>query len=67
MGFLENMDRRVKKFGVLELKLVQGAGIFVALVIVKLVPQIMSVNVWWFVVLALVCGARPVYVAFARS
>ena len=66
MAFFGDMDRRVKRFGVLEIKLVQGAAMFVALIIVKLLPQILSLNVWWFVALAVVCGIRPVQVAFAK-
>lgn len=32
MGFLENMNRRAKKFSILDVKLAQGAAIFVALI-----------------------------------
>ncbi len=62
MGFLENMDQRVKKFGIVDVKLAQGAAMFFALIIAKLVPQIMEVSVWWFVVLLIGCAMRPAYV-----
>jgi len=62
MGFLENMDQRVKKFGIVDLKLVQGAAMFFALIIAKLIPGIMEVSVFWFVVVLIGCAIRPVYV-----
>ncbi len=40
---------------------------FKANIIAKLLPQILSLNVWWFVALAVVCGIRPVQVAFAKT
>lgn len=62
MGFLENMDHRVKKFGIVDLKLTQGAAMFFALIIAKLIPGIMEVSVFWFVVVLIGCAIRPVYV-----
>jgi hypothetical protein len=49
MGFLEDMDKRVKKLGIIDLKLAQGAAMFGALIIAKLIPQIMDLSIWWFV------------------
>ncbi len=62
MEFLENMDQRVKKFGIVDVKLAQGAAMFFALIIAKLAPQIMEVSVWWFVVVLIGCAMRPTYV-----
>jgi hypothetical protein len=55
----EYFDKRARRLGILDTKLVQAAAIFFALVIVKLVPQIMNVSIWWFVVLAVVCAIKP--------
>jgi hypothetical protein len=60
------MDARIKRFGVLDVKLAQGAAIFLALTIVKLYPQIMSVSVWWFVALCVLCAVRPLQLFFGR-
>ena len=62
MGFLENMDQRVKKFGIIDVKLAQGAAMFFALIIAKLIPQIMEVSVFWFLVVFVGCAIRPAYV-----
>lgn len=59
MGFLENMDRRVKKFGIVDLKLAQGAAMFFALIFAKLIPGIMEVSVFWFAVVLIGCAIRP--------
>lgn len=62
MEFLENMDQRVKKFGIVDVKLAQGAAMFFALIIAKLVPGIMEVSAWWFLVVLIGCTIRPAYV-----
>jgi len=67
MGILNYMNERVKKFSILDVKLAQGVGIFVALIIVKLIPQIMDINIWWFVVLLVICVIKPFYVLFIRK
>ena len=67
MEFLKYMNERVKKFSVLDIKLTQGIGIFVALIIAKLIPQIMEINIWWFLVLLILCMIRPVYVLFVKK
>jgi hypothetical protein len=59
MFLFEEMDRRARRLGIIDTKLAQGAAIFFALVIVKLVPQIMSVSVWWFVGLAVLFAIKP--------
>ncbi len=59
MTLWEEMDRRIKKFGIIDEKLAQGAAIFFALIIVKLIPQIMDISIWWFIALAILCTAKP--------
>ena len=63
---LAKMDARVEDFGVLDIKLAQGAAIFLVLTVVKLFPQIMSLSVWWFVILMIGCAIRPVWL-FSRG
>lgn len=62
MGFLEDMNQRVKKFSVVDVKLAQGVAMFFALVIAKLIPQIMDLSIWWFVGLLVICAIKPFYV-----
>jgi len=67
MGLLEDMDKRVKKFGIIDVKLAQGAAMFVALIIAKLIPQIMALSIWWFVGLLIICAIRPAYVFWLKE
>ncbi|MCP4259309.1 MAG: hypothetical protein GY774_17635 [Planctomycetes bacterium] len=59
MGLLEDMTRRVRKFDIIDVKLAQSCAFFFALVIAKLIPDIMDINIWFFVVLLVVCAIKP--------
>lgn len=67
MSLWEYFDSRANRFGIVDTKLAQGAAMFLALVIVKLVPEILNVNVWWFVGLGIACGIRPILVFFGSG
>ena len=67
MGIIENMNQRVKKFSIFDVKLAQGASIFFILIIVKLIPQIMNLNIWWFVALLVICVIKPFYVFLLKK
>ncbi len=67
MRFLENMNDRVKKLSIFDMKLVQISAMLVILIIVKLVPQIMSINIWWFVILLILCAIRPLYIFYVKK
>lgn len=61
------MNERVKNFTVFDVKLSQGAAMFLVLIIVKLIPQIMNINIIWFVVLLILCVLRPMYAFFLKK
>jgi hypothetical protein len=67
MGFLEDMTRRVRKFDIIDVKLAQGAAMFFALIIAKIIPDIMDLSIWWFVVLLIICAIKPVYVFWIKQ
>ena len=58
------MNDRIKRFTIFDIKLVQGAAMCVILIVVKLIPQILTINIWWFVVLAIVFAIRPLYLMY---
>ena len=64
MMIWDNLDSRARRLGILDTKLAQGAAMFLVLVIVKLVPEILTVNIWWFVFLSFVCALRPILIFF---
>ncbi|MHC4501100.1 MAG: hypothetical protein ACYS21_18530 [Planctomycetota bacterium] len=67
MRILDYFNARVKKLNIFDVKLVQGAAMFFALIVVKLIPQIMDISIWWFVVLTVLCVIRPMYVFFIKE
>lgn len=67
MSLWEYFDSRARRLGILDTKLALGAAMFLALVLVKLVPAILNVSLWWFVVLWIGCGIRPMLVFFSKS
>lgn len=67
MSYIGYMNDRVKRLSIVDVKLVQCAAMFIALIVVKLIPQIMQASLWWFVVLAVLCGLRPTYVFFLKK
>jgi hypothetical protein len=67
MGFFEDMTRRARKFDIIDIKLAQGTSMFFALVIVKLIPGIMNLNIWWFIVLLVLCAIKPVYMFWFKE
>jgi hypothetical protein len=67
MRLFEFLNLRIKKFSIVDEKLAQAAAIFFALIIVKFVPEIMDINVWWFVGLLIVCAIKPLYVFYVKK
>jgi len=67
MDLLENMNQRVKKFSLIDVKLAQGAAMFLALIIAKYIPGIITLSVWWFIGLLIICAIKPCYVFFIKE
>jgi len=67
MELLEDMTRRVRRFDIIDVKLAQGAAMFFALVVAKLIPRIMDISIWWFVGLLVLCAAKPFYVFWIKQ
>lgn len=52
-------DDRVRRLGLLDLKLAQGAAFFLGLVIAKTVPAVLGVSVWWLAAICLALAVKP--------
>ncbi len=66
MKYIDNMNQRVKKMSIIDVKLAQGAAMFLVLIIVKLFPQIMGINIWWFVIALVACVIKPLQLELDR-
>lgn len=64
MAMWTYFDVRARRLGVLDTKLAQAGAMFVALIVVKLVPEIMMLSIWWFVLLAILSGIKPAVTFF---
>jgi len=58
---IDYWDRKVKKLGIFELKMMQVATMGFTLLIVKIFPRILTLNVWWFIAVLIICGAPGCY------
>ncbi len=61
------LDEKVKKFSFMDVKLLQLLAAFLAVVVVKLVPDVLDLSIWLFLVLAILCAAKPCYVFFLEG
>lgn len=66
MDFIESMDKRSRKLGIIDWKMAQGAVICLAIVGVKLFPRILELNALWLVSLAALLYIKPLYVFWLR-
>jgi hypothetical protein len=67
MRIIGYFNERVKRFTIFDIKLVQCVAIFVILILVKLIPEIISISIWWFVALLVISVLRPAYVLFVKQ
>ena len=67
MTFYGNLEERVKNLTLFDLKLIKLYVFFVTLIIVKLAPQLMNINIWWFIVFAVIFAAKPFYVFWCKK
>ena len=65
--WVDYWNRKVRKLTIVDVKLVQLMSMAVALILVKWFPQIMSLSIWWFVALFVLCFLRPAYVFWIRG
>lgn len=67
MSFLQWANSCVKKFNWIDVKLVALASMLIGIILVKWFPSILDINIWWFVIIAVLCLAKVYYVAFSKK
>ncbi len=67
MGLFKWADSRVNKLTALDVKLVSFIGICIGLILVKLIPSILNINIWWFIVIGAICALRVYYVILFKK
>jgi len=66
MSFLKWANKLVKKLDWIDVKLVAFAGIFIGILLVRWIPFIAEINVWYFIVLGGLSLAKVYYVIFSK-
>ena len=66
-GLMECLDQQVKQFSFVDVKLLQLLSVSLGIILVKLVPQILEVDIWVFVIIAVACAVKPCCVFFLGS
>jgi len=67
MEFIESLNQRVKKLGFFNMALVKISNWFFALIVLKLVPEILYIETKWFVVLLVLFAIKPFYVVWLKN
>lgn len=67
MTLSQDIDNRIRRWGIVDTKLAQASAFFFALVLAKLLPDLLAVSLWWYVVLAVGCALKPTLDFFRRS
>jgi len=60
-------NNRVRMLTIFDIKLIQWAAIFVALITAKIFPRIMDISILWFVALFVMSLIRPMYVFIIKK
>ncbi len=66
-SWMDYWNRKVRRLTIVDLKLVQVTSMAGILVVVKLFPEIISLSIWWFVALLVICAIRPFYVFWVEE
>ena len=66
MKFIDDMNKRAQRLDIWDIKLAQGAAMCVILIIVKLLPQILTISIWWFVALLMLFAIKPLVSFYFR-
>ncbi len=60
-------NEKVKKLTALDVKLVSFVGICFGLILAKLIPDVLNISIWWFVVIGALFLLRVYYVMFFKK
>ena len=67
MEIIESLNQRVKKLGFFNIQLVKISNWFFALIVLKLIPEILTIDTKWFVVLLVLFALKPFYVVWLKD
>ncbi|PKK84374.1 MAG: hypothetical protein CVT49_03360 [candidate division Zixibacteria bacterium HGW-Zixibacteria-1] len=66
-SFIGYFNERSGRCTIYDVKLLQGVGILIGLILAQLIPALLNISVWWFVGLLIILIIRPFYLFFIRK
>ena len=66
MKIIAFFNERVKRLNIFDIKLAQLCAMCIILILARLIPQIMDIDIGWFILLLVLCAIRPMYVFFFK-
>jgi len=67
MKIISYFNQRLELFKIWDIKLAQLAAMFMLIVLIKFIPQITTLNIWWYVAGCILTGIRPIYIMFMKK
>jgi len=68
MVFFKYFNNRIKEhFTILDIKFAQMAAMFIIIILIKLIPEIISLDYWVYIVGLIISAIRPMYVMFIKK
>ena len=67
MGNTELFRSKIQKFSFFDLKLIGVYSMLAGIILVKLVPEVLEINIWYFVTAFILCFLRLFYLMFLKK
>ncbi len=64
---LESLNKRIKKFTVIDIWLTKWSVLFATIIIVKMFPKILRIGYPVLIILFLLCSIKPIYDFFFKK
>jgi hypothetical protein len=66
MSLIRFFNNRVRRLTIWDIKLVQGCAMLIAVIIIKLIPDILRIDLGWLIVVIVLLALRPMYAFFFK-
>ena len=66
MSLIRFFNQRVRQLTIWDIKLVQGCAMLLAVIIIKLIPDILRIDLALLIVLIVILAVRPMYAFFLK-
>ena len=68
MSFIKFFNNRIKEhFTIMDIKFAQMAAMFLLIILIKLIPEIISLDYWVYIVGLIISAIRPLYVMYFKK